>query len=89
MPGPLEVMDSSVRFAASLETRPDLVLRTPNAASKWTITFGDTSRGWSSRHAGMLLLSSSRRNRFARQLVEDVKRDKRQVFCGEHLGIET
>jgi len=37
MPGPIEVMDSNVRFAASLETRPDLVLRTPNAASKWTI----------------------------------------------------
>jgi hypothetical protein len=37
MPGPIEVMDSNVRFAASLETRPDLVLRTPNAVSKWTI----------------------------------------------------
>ena len=37
MPGPIEVMDSNVRFAASLETRPDLVLRTPNATSKWTI----------------------------------------------------
>jgi hypothetical protein len=37
MPGPIEVMDSNIRFAASLETRPDLVLRTPNAPSKWTI----------------------------------------------------
>ena len=37
MPGPIEVIDSNVRFAASLETRPDLVLRTPNATSKWTI----------------------------------------------------
>jgi len=37
MPGPIEVMDSNVRFAASLETRPDLVLRTPNATSKWII----------------------------------------------------
>jgi hypothetical protein len=37
MPGPIEVMDSNVRYAASLETRPDLVLRTPNATSKWTI----------------------------------------------------
>jgi len=37
MPGPIEVVDSNVRFAASLETRPDLVLRTPNATSKWTI----------------------------------------------------
>ena len=37
MPGPIEVIDSNIRFAASLETRPDLVLRTPNAASKWTI----------------------------------------------------
>ena len=36
-PGPIEVIDSNVRFAASLETRPDLVLRTPNATSKWTI----------------------------------------------------
>ena len=36
MPGPIEVIDSNVRFAASLETRPDLVLRTPNATSKWT-----------------------------------------------------
>jgi len=37
MPGPIEVVDSNVRFAASLETRPDLVLRTPNATSKWVI----------------------------------------------------
>jgi hypothetical protein len=37
LPGPIEVIDSNVRFAASLETRPDLVLRTPNATSKWTI----------------------------------------------------
>jgi len=37
MPGPIEVIDSNVRFAASLETRPDLVLHTPNATSKWTI----------------------------------------------------
>ena len=37
MPGPIEVIDSNVRFAASLETRPDLVLRTPNATSKWII----------------------------------------------------
>jgi hypothetical protein len=37
MPGPIEVIDSNIRFAASLETRPDLVLRTPNATSKWTI----------------------------------------------------
>lgn len=37
MPGPIEVIDSNVRFAASLETRPDLVLRTPNAVSRWTI----------------------------------------------------
>jgi hypothetical protein len=37
MPGPIEVIDSNVRFAASLETRPDLVLRTPNGTSRWTI----------------------------------------------------
>jgi len=37
MPGPIEVIDSNVRFAASLETRPDLVLRTPSATSKWII----------------------------------------------------
>jgi len=37
VPGPIEVIDSNVRFAASLETRPDLVVRTPNAASKWII----------------------------------------------------
>jgi hypothetical protein len=37
IPGPIEVMDSNVRFAASLETRPDLVLRTPGAASRWTV----------------------------------------------------
>jgi hypothetical protein len=37
MSGPTEVMDSNIRFAASLETRPDLILRTPNATSKWTI----------------------------------------------------
>ena len=37
IPGPIEAIDSNVRFAVSLETRPDLVLRTPDAASKWTI----------------------------------------------------
>jgi hypothetical protein len=37
MPGPIDVVDSNVRFAASLETRPDLVVRTPNAISKWVI----------------------------------------------------
>jgi hypothetical protein len=37
VPGPIEVIDSNVRFAASLETRPDLVLRTPNGTSKWII----------------------------------------------------
>jgi hypothetical protein len=37
MPGPIEVIDSNVRFAASLETRPDLVIRTPSATSRWTI----------------------------------------------------
>jgi len=37
MPGPIDVIDSNVRFAASLETRPDLVVRTPNATSKWII----------------------------------------------------
>src|SRR5512140_627109 len=37
MPGPIDVIDSNVRFAASLETRPDLVVRTPNATSKWVI----------------------------------------------------
>jgi len=37
VPGPIEVIDSNVRFAASLETRPDLVLRTRNGASKWII----------------------------------------------------
>jgi hypothetical protein len=37
MPGPIEVIDSNIRFAASLETRPDLVVRTPSAPSKWTI----------------------------------------------------
>src|SRR4029079_16819869 len=37
VPGPIEVIDSNVRFAASLETRPDLVLLTPNGTSKWTI----------------------------------------------------
>jgi len=37
MPGPIDVVDSNVRFAASLETRPDLVVRTPNATSKWVI----------------------------------------------------
>ena len=37
MSGPIEVVDSNVRFAASLETRPDLVLRTPNATSRWII----------------------------------------------------
>jgi hypothetical protein len=37
LPGPIEVIDSNIRFAASLETRPDLVLRTPNATSRWII----------------------------------------------------
>ena len=37
MPGPIEVIDSNVRFAASLETRPDLIVRTPGASSRWMI----------------------------------------------------
>src|SRR5215475_10118759 len=37
MPGPIQVIDSNVRFATSLETRPDLILSTPSASSKWTI----------------------------------------------------
>jgi hypothetical protein len=37
LPGPIEIIDSNVRFAASLETRPDLVVRTTSAASRWTI----------------------------------------------------
>ena len=37
LPGPIEVIDSNLRFAASLETRPDLVVRTPGADSRWTI----------------------------------------------------
>jgi hypothetical protein len=37
IPGPIEVIDSNVRFAASLETRPDLIVRTPGASSRWMI----------------------------------------------------
>lgn len=35
LPGPVVPVDSSVRFAVSLETYPDLVLATPGLDSTW------------------------------------------------------